>query len=72
MVSSGSSGSALLNNDTVAGGAILHYQFVLPERLSADMKTLGPPPSEKAHDGALDRYAVDAFLKVGLRAWIRP
>lgn len=62
VVSSGSSGSAFLNNHTVAGGAILHYQYVLPETLGEDVKTMGPPPAE----GARDRYAVDVFLKVGI------
>ena len=66
VVSSGSSGSAFLNNHTVSGGAILHYQYVLPEPLGEDMKALGPPPAEGAPAGALDRYAVDAFLKVGI------
>jgi predicted AlkP superfamily pyrophosphatase or phosphodiesterase len=66
VVSSGSSGSAFLNNHTVSGGAILHYQFALPEQLGEDMKTLGPPPAEGAPAGALDRYAVDAFLKIGI------
>jgi arylsulfatase A-like enzyme len=66
VVSSGSNGSAYLNNHTIAGGAILHYQFALPERLADDMKALGPPPPDKSRDGSLDRYAVDAFLKVGL------
>jgi predicted AlkP superfamily pyrophosphatase or phosphodiesterase len=66
VVSSGSSGSAFLNNHTVAGGAILHYQYVLPERLAEDMKMLSPPPTDDSPSGSLDRYAVDAFLKVGL------
>jgi predicted AlkP superfamily pyrophosphatase or phosphodiesterase len=66
VVSSGSGGSALLNNSTVAGGAILHYQFSIPDRLADDLKLLGPPPPEKARGGELDRYAVDAFLKVGI------
>ncbi len=70
VVSSGSTGSAFLNNHTLSGGAILHYQYVLPETLGEDMKTLGPPPAPSAvegpADGALDRYAVDAFLKVGI------
>jgi arylsulfatase A-like enzyme len=30
------------------------------------MKRLGPAPSEKARAGELDRYAVDAFLQVGV------
>ncbi len=66
VVSSGSSGSAFLNNHTVSGGAILHDGFVLPEALRADMTTIGPPPAEDAPAGARDRYAVDALLKVGL------
>jgi predicted AlkP superfamily pyrophosphatase or phosphodiesterase len=66
VVSSGSTGSAWLNNSTLAGGAIIHYQFTLPESLAEDVKRLGPPPAEKARDGELDRYAVDAFLQVGV------
>jgi predicted AlkP superfamily pyrophosphatase or phosphodiesterase len=66
VVSSGSTGSAFLNNHTLAGGAILHYQYVLPEQLREDMKRIGPPPAENAPAGVLDRYAVDAFLNVGL------
>jgi predicted AlkP superfamily pyrophosphatase or phosphodiesterase len=66
VVSSGSAGSAFLNNHTVAGGAILHYRYTLPEQLGEDMKTLGPPPAEGAPAGALDRYAVDGFLKIGI------
>jgi arylsulfatase A-like enzyme len=65
VVSSASDGSALLNNHTVAGGAILHPQFTLPESLAAEMKVIGPVP--KGDAGALDRYAVDAFLTVGLK-----
>jgi hypothetical protein len=66
VVSSGSSGSAYLNNHTVAGGAILHYEFVLPESLKSEMSPLGPPPSESSLPSDRDRYAVDAFLKVGI------
>ncbi len=66
VVSSGSSGSAYLNNHTVAGGAMLHDQFVLPESLRAEMATIGPRPTDGAPAGTGDRYAVDALLKVGL------
>jgi Type I phosphodiesterase / nucleotide pyrophosphatase len=66
VVSSGSSGSALLNNHTVSGGAILHYQYVLPEQLSEDLKTIGPAPAADEPPGTLDRYAVDVLLKVGI------
>ncbi len=67
VVSSGSAGSALLNNHTVAGGAILHPQFTLPESLAVEMKAVGPVPGGDAPPDALDRYAVDAFLTVGLK-----
>jgi arylsulfatase A-like enzyme len=49
----------------VSGGAILHYQYVVPEHLSEDMNTIGPAPAPDA-PGALDRYAVEALLKVGI------
>ncbi len=66
VVSSGSSGSAFLNNHTVAGGAIIHYQYVLPEALREDLKAIDPAPAPDTQPGALDRYAVDALLKVGI------
>jgi arylsulfatase A-like enzyme len=66
VVSSGSTGSAFLNNHTVAGGAILHYEYVLPESLSSAMDVLGPRPGPSATPFELDKYAVDAFLKVGV------
>jgi predicted AlkP superfamily pyrophosphatase or phosphodiesterase len=66
VVSSGSTGSAFLNNHKVSGGAILHFSYVLPESLSGDMKVLGPPPTDKSTPSERDRYAVDAFLKVGV------
>ena len=66
VVSSGSTGSAFLNNHTVSGGAIIHHRYSLPESLAEDVKVLGPPPDEEAPPGSLDRFAVDAFLKVGL------
>jgi predicted AlkP superfamily pyrophosphatase or phosphodiesterase len=66
VVSSGSTGSAFLNNHTVSGGAVLHYRYTLPESLAEDMKAIGPPPPDDAPAGALDRYAVDAFLRVGV------
>jgi len=66
VASSGSGGSAVLNNPTLAGGAILHPDFVMPEPLRDDMKVLGEPPTGGGQAMARDRYAVDAFLKVGL------
>ena len=67
VASSGSAGSALLNNPTVPDGdAILHPDFALPERYREDLKVLGEPPTGDGAARARDRYAVDAFLKVGL------
>lgn len=66
VVSSGSSGSAVLNNHTVAGGAILHHEFTQPGELGAAMQAIGPVPAKDAPRTAFDRYAVDAFLKVGI------
>ena len=37
-------GSALLNNHTVSGGAILHPQFTLPENARARNEGVGPRP----------------------------
>jgi arylsulfatase A-like enzyme len=66
VVSSGSSGSAFLNNHTVAGGAILHYAYTLPEDLREAMAAIGPAPSDDAPRPAFDRYAVSALLRVGI------
>lgn len=66
VISSGSAGSALLNNHTVAGGAVLHDTFALPETFAEAMQTLGPRPPADAPAGTRDRYAVDAFLKIGV------
>ena len=65
VVSSGSSGSAFLLNHTVAGGAILHFEYALPETLQQEVvDRLGPPPADGSP--GIDQRAVDAFLKIGL------
>jgi arylsulfatase A-like enzyme len=66
VVSSGSTGSAFLINHTVAGGAILHNRFTLPESLSKDMAAINPAAPGVAPAVALDHQAVDAFLEVGI------
>lgn len=67
VVSSGSSGSAFLLNYRVAGGAILHNEFTLPESLGAELTAkLGPNPPEATPNAAQNRRAVDAFLQIGL------
>src|SRR5262249_56719327 len=65
-ISSGTAGSAILNNPTVAGGAIVHPQFTRPASLAADVAAAGPAPAANAVPGSRDRYAVDVFLKAGL------
>ncbi len=68
-VSAGSSGSSFLLNHTVAGGGIIHYEYVLPESLAERVaQQLGPPPTLESPSGERNRYIVDAFLEVGLDA----
>ena len=68
-VSAGSSGSSFLLNHTVAGGGIIHYEYVLPESLAERVaQQLGPPPTLESPSGERNRYIVDAFLEVGLEA----
>jgi len=67
VVSSGSSGSAYLLNYHVAGGAILHNEFTMPESFGAEMNSkLGPNPPEATPNAAQNQRAVDAFLQLGL------
>ena len=67
VVSAGSSGSAFLLNHKVAGGAILHTDFAMPESFQAKVDAqLGGAISQPTSDGK-DRRAVDIFLEVGLR-----
>jgi arylsulfatase A-like enzyme len=50
----------------VGGGAILHHAYTLPEDWREAMQALGPVPLEDAPRAEFDRYAVDAFLRVGV------
>ena len=69
VVSAGSSGSSFLLNHTVAGGGIIHYEYVLPESLAERVaQQLGPPPTLESPSGERNRYIVDSFLEVGLDA----
>ena len=68
-VSAGSSGSSFLLNHTVAGGGIIHYEYVLPDSLAERVaQELGPPPTLESPSAERNRYIVDAFLEVGLDA----
>ncbi len=67
VVSAGSTGSAFLLNHTVAGGAVLHPDFGLPETLHREMvASLGAPPASGTPNDARNRYVVDAFLRLGI------
>lgn len=67
VASAGSSGSSYLLNHTLAGGGIIHYEYALPETLGqAVRERLGAPPPAAAPNRGRNRYAVDAFLEVGL------
>src|SRR5262249_8612787 len=66
-VSSGSTGSSVLLNHTVSGGAVIHTDYTLPASLEADVAAaLGPPPPQARPNDAQNQRAVDAYLKVGL------
>lgn len=67
VVSSGSAGSAFLNNHTVSGGAILHPQFTMPDSLAEAARSAMPPLPDGAPAAIRDAYAVDLFLKVGIQ-----
>ena len=66
-VSSGSTGSSFLLNNTVANGAILHTEYTLPDGLGARVAAvLGPPPPQATPNDAQNQRAIDGYLKIGL------
>lgn len=66
-VSSGSSGSAFLLNHTTIDGATIHPEFVLPPSLAGRAAArLGPAPAHATPNDAQNRYAIDAYLALGL------
>lgn len=66
-VSSGSSGSAYLLNHTVGNGTTVHPEFVRPAEVAARTNAaLGPVPEKGMPNDGQNRYAIDAYLKVGL------
>ena len=67
VMSAGSSGSAYLLNHTVAGGAILHYEYGEPADLHRRaLDRLGAVPDAATPNHARNRWVVDAFLEVAL------
>src|SRR5262245_29032624 len=68
-VGSGTSGSTFLLNHTVAGGAIVHNEFVRPAAIEEQVvRAIGPTPAHATPNAAQNRRAVDAYLKWGLDA----
>jgi hypothetical protein len=66
-VSSGSSGSALLLNHKVNGGAIIHHDFTQPAELEKRvLEGLGPVPPAATPNDRRNQRAIDAYLKIGL------
>ncbi|MEO5739747.1 MAG: alkaline phosphatase family protein [Vicinamibacterales bacterium] len=67
VVGAGTTGASFVMNYKVAGGAILHTEFALPEILYDQALTdLGPPPPAGNPNDARNRRAVDTFLKIGI------
>ncbi len=66
VVSAGSTGSSFLLNHTVAGGAILHYDYGLPDAIHEEaLRVLGDVPEADTPNDGRNRWVVDAFLRVG-------
>jgi len=67
VVSSGSSGAAYLLNHTAGNGTTIHTEFVRPATFAARASAaLGPVPEKAMPNDAQNRYAIDAYVKVGL------
>lgn len=67
VVSSGSTGSAMLLNHKAAGAGIIHTEYALPEALDARVReVLGPPPVPNYPNTAAVDRTVDAYLRIGL------
>ncbi|CAM4088454.1 alkaline phosphatase family protein [Zobellia roscoffensis] len=65
--SSGSTGQALMQNHTVAGGAIINPELILPISLKEEIiKEIGPIPEKKKPNKAQHQWITNAFMKYGL------
>jgi predicted AlkP superfamily pyrophosphatase or phosphodiesterase len=68
-VGAGTTGSTFLLNHKVAGGAVLHTEFALPNTLSQrTIAELGPAPAAGRPNDARNRRAVETFLRIGIPA----
>lgn len=71
-VSSGSSGSAFLLNHTTGNGTTVHTEFTRPSEFAKRAAAvLGAVPERAMPNDPHNRYAIDAYLKIGLEE-LRP
>ena len=67
VVGAGTTGASFLLNHKIAGGAVLHTEFTLPDTLHQQvLARFGPPPPAATPNDARNRRAVDAFLQIGI------
>jgi arylsulfatase A-like enzyme len=67
--SSGSAGSAFMQNHTISGGAIINPLLILPESFRETVvRELGPIPEKGKVNTAVHRWVTDAWIKFGLAA----
>lgn len=72
VVSSGSSGSAYLQNHTTGNGVTVHTEFVRPDGIaSRAAEILGAVPAKAMPNDGQNQYAIDAYLEYGLNE-VRP
>ncbi len=68
-VGSGTTGATFLLNHKVAGGALLHTEFAIPDALfQRTTAELGPVPPAGHPNDARHRRAVESFLRIGIPA----
>ena len=65
--SSGSSGQGLMQNHTIAGGALINPNIILPDSFKDEViRDLGPIPAKGKPNAAINTWITDALLKYGL------
>jgi predicted AlkP superfamily pyrophosphatase or phosphodiesterase len=65
--SSGSTGQALMQNHTVAGGAVINPSLILPQSFqSTVVNDIGPIPKRAKPNTAQHTWVTDALMKYGL------
>ncbi len=66
--SAGSSGSCFLLNHKVAGGAVFHHSYTLPEHLHEEVENLlGPEPPDAVPNQGRNHRAMSALIEFGFK-----